>query len=196
MSHIVPIQRKHIGERDPFWKQFIISERLLFFFSCDRRAQGWKHSVTLCCQKKENHHRSHFTAKLSPSQTTLCKAGHFPQTGCDHFPNWNKLGLLIIVTQDKMSAWHDVLIFHLRNGGFHEQTQTLHSPLPLPVSALPWVDFSGVDLTDTQKVEGPETGEDSCPLLSFYRSSCGNENGVGGEGRLHTPRKCGLCRHI
>lgn len=58
-----------------------------------------------------------------------------------------------------MSAWHDVLIFHLRNGGFHEQTQTLHSPLPLPVSALPWVDFSGVDLTDTQKVEGPEQGK-------------------------------------
>lgn len=65
------------------------------------------------------------------TQTTLCKTGHILPTGYDLFPNWKKLGLLIIVTQGKMSPWHDVLIFHLRNGGFYEQTQTLLLPLSL-----------------------------------------------------------------
>lgn len=32
MSHIVPIQRKQTGERGQIWEQFIISEKLLFFF--------------------------------------------------------------------------------------------------------------------------------------------------------------------
>lgn len=84
------------------------------------------------------------------TQTTLCRIGHILPTGYDLFPNWKKLGLFIIVTQGKMSPLHDVLIFHLRNGGFCEQIQTLLLPLSLPLSFLAWVQFSGVYPTDTK----------------------------------------------
>lgn len=80
-----------------------------------------------------------------------------------------------------MSPWHDVLIFHLRNGGFYEQTQTLllpFSPLfPFGLGVVLW----SISHRRSQKVEGTETEEDSCPLLLVHRRSCGNENVVRGK---------------
>lgn len=121
---------------------------IFFFFSCEKRAQGWKY-ITLNCQEEKNHPRSHFTSKLYHSETTLCKTGQIPLTGWDYFPNWKKLGLLIIVTQGKMSSWHDILIFYLRNGGFWEQNQTLLSLLCFPFPL--WLWLSGIDQTKSRR---------------------------------------------
>lgn len=53
-----------------------------------------------------------------------------------------------------MSSWHDTLVFHLRNGSFCEQNQTLLSLLALLISFLAVVLWSPADKDLQKAAEG------------------------------------------
>lgn len=124
-------------------------------FSClvVKKAQGWKY-ITFNCQKEKNHPRSHFTSKLHHSEATLCKTGQIPLTGWDYFPNWKKLGLLIIVAQGKMSSWHWHPYFPSEKWWL---LRAKPNPTLLRISFLAVVVWSRSD-KELQKAESTETG--------------------------------------
>lgn len=80
-----------------------------------------------------------------------------------------------------MSPWHDILIFHLRNGSFQEENHSLLLPPPcrfLPGDGSPeWIRQR---LAEPGSWEEAEAQEESIPSFSFHSNSCEN-NAWGGQ---------------
>lgn len=80
-----------------------------------------------------------------------------------------------------MSPWHDILIFHLRNGSFQEENHSLLSPLScrfLPGDGSPeWIRQR---LAEPGSWEEAEAQEESIPSFSFHSNSC-EDNKRGGQ---------------
>lgn len=80
-----------------------------------------------------------------------------------------------------MSPWHDILIFHLRNGSFQEENYSLFSPLPccfLPGDgSQEWIRQR---LAEPGSGEEAEAQEGSMPSFSFHSNSW-EDNTWGGQ---------------
>lgn len=94
-----------------------------------------------------------------------------------------------MMTQSEMSSWYDILTFHLRNGSFREENNSLLSPLPcrfLPGSGSREQIRQRFAKLGSWEEAGAQ--EENIPSFLFHSNSCENEN-VGRE--AEKLRKCG-----
>lgn len=138
-------------------------------------------------QETKNHGRSHSASKWWHSPAILCKVGQILLTGWFYSSNEKKLGLLIIVTQRKMSPWHDILISHLRNGSFQEENHSLLLPPP-SVSFLAMVLRSGSDKGLQSQGAGRRQKHRRKAFLHFHSTAIAVKI-TRGEGRAKKLRK-------